>query len=572
MSFDDAKNASIFKTFYSSLADKLVAKLPFPSGKFGFDSVKSYYEKTLAPTTRKFNISQIEEQDILEILQSLSLEKSAGIDNIPSRFLKDGANILAKPICQICNLSIKFSLFPKQCKVAKIKPLFKKGSKTDPKNYRPISLLPLISKIIERVVFNQTQEFLQNRGLICRYQSGFRKNYSTDLCLSYLCDKIKKGFDSSLFTGMILIDLQKAFDTINHDILIMKMKYLGFSEKAMSWFASYLSLREFRVNINQSLSDSGTITCGVPQGSILGPLLFLLYINDIPQAVDCEILLYADDTCLLFQHKDVKEIERQLNKNFSSLCEWFVDNKLSIHFGEDKTKCILFGNKYKIKNAELLNIEYNNIKIKQYKKVTYLGCILDATLSGESMALNVLNKINSRLKFLKRQENFLDITLRRLLCNAMIQPFFDYACSAWYPNLNKSIQDRLQSAQNKCIKFCLKIGQRTSVKKKDFEAINWLNVHDRFLQVIASTVFRFFKNCIPEYMDEIYFPADQEGMSTRFSYQKLQIPRRKTKMGMKSLSYMAPSFWNTLPKPLKLSITLNSFKHKLKDYFFSQAV
>ena len=247
-----------------------------------------------------------------------------------------------------------------------------------------------------------------------------------------------------------------------------------------------------------------------------------------------------------------------------------MDNKLSVHFGEDKTKCILFGSKYKIKKADPLDIEYNSIKIKQYRKVTYLGCILDATLSGESMALNVLNKINGRLKFLYRQENVLDKSLRRLLCNAMIQPFFDYACSAWYPHLNKSMQDRLQSAQNKCIKFCLKIGCRTSVKTKDFEAINWLNVHDRFFKIMASTVFRFFKSCGPEYLDEIYFPADQIGMCTRFSYQKLQIPRRKTNMGMKSLSYVAPTFWNTLPTSLKLSVNLNNFKHKIKDYFFDR--
>ena len=567
ISYDDANNASIFKTFYSSLADNLLAKLPSPSGKYGINSVKSYYKNSLST---KFNISQLETQNVLEILQSLNSEKAAGIDNIPCKFLKDGANILAKHICQICNLSIKQSLFPHQCKIAKIKPLFKKGSKTDPKNYRPISLLPLISKIIERVIFDQTQEFLQKQNVFCRYQSGFRKNYSTDLCLSYLCDKVKKGFDCNLFTGMILIDLQKSFDTINHEILIKKMECIGFSEETLSWFKSYLSHREFKVSINKSLSNSGKITCGVPQGSILGPLLFLLYINDIPQAVECEILLYADDTCLLFQHKNVKDIEKQLNKDFSNLCEWFVDNKLSVHFGEDKTKCILFGSKYKIKKADTLDIEYNNIKIKQYRKVTYLGCILDSTLSGESMALNVLNKINGRLKFLYRQENVLDKSLRRLLCNAMIQPFFDYACSAWYPHLNKSMQDRLQSAQNKCIKFCLKIGCRTSVKTKDFEAINWLNVHDRFFQIMASTVFRFFKNCGPEYLDEIYFPADQIGMCTRFSYQKLQIPRRKTNMGMKSLSYVAPTFWNTLPTSLKLSVNLNNFKHKIKDYFFDR--
>ena len=161
-----------------------------------------------------------------------------------------------------------------------------------------------------------------------------------------------------------LIDLQKVFDTINHEILIDELKCLGFSERSRSWFKSYLSFRKFKVCVNNSLCQPGQITCGVPQGSILDPLLFLIYIDDIPQAVKCDILLYADDTCLLFQHKNIKLIEPELNKNFADLCEWFVENRLSIHFGEDKTKSILFGSKYKIKKAEPLDIEYNKIKIK----------------------------------------------------------------------------------------------------------------------------------------------------------------------------------------------------------------
>ena len=148
--------------------------------------------------------------------------KAAGLDNLSGKFLKDGATILAKPLSQICNLSIKYSTFPNDCKIAKLKPLFKRGSKTDPKNYRPISLLPLISKIIEKIIHDQTQSFLDKNNVIYRYQSGFRKFYSTDSCLSYLNNKITTGFESGLFTSMILIDLQKAFDTINHDILIKK--------------------------------------------------------------------------------------------------------------------------------------------------------------------------------------------------------------------------------------------------------------------------------------------------------------------------------------------------------------
>ena len=216
----------------------------------------------------------------------------------------------------------------------------------------------------------------------------------------------------------------------------------------------------------------------------------------MPQAVDCELLLYADDTCLIFQHKDITEIESALNKNFSMLCDWFVDNKLSIHFGEDKTKSILFGSKHKIKKSKPLNIQYNDIKIKQYSKVTYLGCILDETLSGESMTIHVINKINSTLRFLYSQNRFLNFPLRRLLCNAMIQPFFDYACNAWYPNINKKLKMRLQAAQNKCIRFCLKLNGRSSIKSKDFETRNWLPIYERVSQCSLCSVSKFFnKNC-----------------------------------------------------------------------------
>ena len=169
------------------------------------------------------------------------------------------------------------------------------------------------------------------------------------------------------------------------------------------------------------------------------------------QAVDCDLFLYADDSCLVYQHKDVKEIERNLNKNFSNVCDWFVDNKLSIHFGEDKTKCILFGTKHRLNKVNSLEIKYGEIHIKQYHTVTYLGCLLDETLSGESMALKVINKINSRLRFLYRKNRYLSLPLCRLLSNSLMQLHFDYTCSAWYPNLNKRLKSKLQILKNECI-------------------------------------------------------------------------------------------------------------------------
>ena len=186
------------------------------------------------------------------------------------------------------------------CKIAKLKPIFKKGSKTDPKNYRPILLLPLVSKIFEKIIHDQTIAYLNENNILFRYQSGFRKNHSTDFALSFLSDKILKSFGRGLYTGMILIDLQKAFDTINHDILLKKMDCVGFVPNVIKWFECYLSKRTFVVNINDKFSNPGNLLCGVPQGSILGPMLFLLYVNDMKQAIQSELFLYADNSCIFF--------------------------------------------------------------------------------------------------------------------------------------------------------------------------------------------------------------------------------------------------------------------------------
>ena len=252
------------------------------------------------------------------------------------------------------------------------------------------------------------------------------------------------------------------------------LSIIGFSDDTVKWFQSYLSNRKFMVNLENPFSEVSSISCGVLQGSILRPLLFLIYVNDMPMAVKCDLFLYADGTCLVFQSKNVKDIEKQLNEDFANICDWFVDNKVSIHFGEDKTKSILFVSKCKISKLQKLEIVYNNIRMKQHSRVTYPGCILEEAMPGESMASKVRCKVNARLKFLHWKNKYLTPNLRRLLCNALIQPHFDYACSAWYPNLSKKLKNRIQTLQNKCIHFCLQLDKMSHKSRKEFETINWL--------------------------------------------------------------------------------------------------
>ena len=204
MKHDTKSILKTFKSFYSNLAGDLLAKLPKSPNRYTIKSVSDYYEKL--PLSENFKLDSITEGYLFNVLKNVEVTKAAGLDQISGKFLKDRTRILAKPISELGNLSMAWGSFPDACKIAKVKPLFKKGSKTDPSNYRPISLLPLLSKVFERVVLDQTEEFLSLNKILYDYQSGFMKNHSTDTCLSFLNDKILKGFDDGLVTGMILID------------------------------------------------------------------------------------------------------------------------------------------------------------------------------------------------------------------------------------------------------------------------------------------------------------------------------------------------------------------------------
>ena len=217
-----------------------------------------------------------------------------------------------------------------------------------------------------------------------------------------------------------------------------------------------------------------------------------------------------------------------------------------------------------------LNIKYNGIDIKQYNSVTYLGCSLDETLAGDTMALKVFKKVSDRLKFLYRKNEYLSQPLKRLLCNALLQPHFDYACSAWYPFLTKKYKKRLQALQNKCIRFCLQLDSRKHIGIEEFERINWLPVDIRFKQCISSAAFKFVNGQSPKYMGEVFKKSTASNLGTRSSLLKLQQPLRNTNYGQSNMSYLATSIWNRLPNTLKMTQTINTYKHKLKKHFFDK--
>ena len=202
--------------------------------------------------------------------------------------------------------------------------------------------------------------------------------------------------------------------------------------------------------------------------------------------------------------------------------------------------------------------------------MAYLGCILEETMSGESMANKAISKVNARLKLLHRKNKYLIPNLRRLLCNALIQPRFDYACSAWYPNLSIKLKNRIQTLQNKCIHFCLHLDKMSHIYQKEFETIDCLPIKERYNQCVISIAFKYFSNQCPHYLNEAFVKAPESSSSLRNSYQKLQQPFRKTNTGQNALSFIGPALWNKVPEEIKRTTNLNAFKHNLKKHYLKE--
>ena len=564
------KVADHLNTHFSSVAQQLVSRLPPPSGVYGEKHLIDFYGQ-MGIDPGSFTFSRVSEATVCKQLSDLHPAKGTGPDLISPKFLKDAAEVITPHITHILNLSIESGTVPLEFKKARVVPLFKKGCKRDPNNYRPVSILCSLSKVLEKIVLDQINEFVTKNDIIYELQSGFRKSHSTETCLMYLTDLIRNEVDTGKFCGMVLLDLQKAFDTVDHSILIIKLKAMGFGEVALRWIRSYLSNRVQMVDINGTLSGVKEMRWGVPQGSILGPLLFLLYVNDFKAAISptCNLFLYADDSALLASHQNKSVVENSLSTELKNVCDWLSDNRLSLHLG--KTEAILFGSKAKLAKSTCLSIKINQVLITAKDKINYLGCILDNCLTGEHMARKALAKINQRIKFLARKAAFLDSPVLHTLAGALIQSHFDYAAICWYTGLSQKLKNKLQTAQNKLIRVILKVHPRTHLDQFHFNKLNWLSVKKRTVYIKLLLTFKIVKKTVPKYLNNFFTRVGESHQySTRGSSTDFIPIRFKTLMGKNSFKYSAATQWNMLPTYLKLSESLCTFKKSLKKWLQSQ--
>jgi hypothetical protein len=460
-------------------------------------------------------------------------------------------------------LSRPFQTFPD--KKARVIPIFKKGSRLDPGNYRPVSILTSISKVLERAVNTQLVDYLDSKNLFYEYQSGFRNKFSTDTCLIDLTDYIRGEMKKGNLVGMVLIDLRKAFDTVDGDILIGKLSAMGVT--SLDWFRSYLFDREQCTHVGGTNSDFLTVTCGVPQGSILGPTLFLCYVNDMSNCLKCRLSLYADDSALIYSGKNAADISLFLSHELSSCQKWLIDNRLSLHVG--KTECMLFGTRRRVNRAGEFSVTCDGEPVQRVTSVKYLGVTLDQYLDFDEFVTKTCNKADGKLAFLQRYSNFLDFHTRKLLCNSLVFSNLTYCVSAWYPGLGAGLKTRLDVIQRKMARFVNAWRPRDHVGESEINATGWLSFPKRVSFFKLCHLFKVKLGRAPGYLSDDFCPTRRvHSHSTRGS--DLNFFADASKFPPGTFHYLTVREWNALPVNLKQIQSLPSFKRNLKRHFHLQ--
>ena len=415
--------AELFNDYFINIGPNIDSKINKSKHRYN-----EYMSKVFVNHT--FFLSPVTSNEIFNIIQAFDMNKSLGPNSLPIYILKIANNFFSEKLCDIANLSFTTGIFPDLCKTAKVIPIYKKDNPLLCENYRPISLLPIFSKIFEKLIYKRMYAFIDDHKLIYKRQFGFRTKHSTSHALISITESIKSLIDSGNVAGGVFIDLQKAFDTVNLKILCEKISYYGFRGISQQLIRSFLSNRKQYVSINGFNSQEKNVICGVPQGSTLGPLLFLLYINDLHFSVNKSVVShFADDTCITFSAKKIKSLETVLNYDLKIVSDWLNANRLSLNV--KKSKLIMFKSKRKVISPESFSIKLNGFKLEPTENVKYLGLHLDQNLSFDyhinqlSKKLSRSNGILSKLRHYTSKETLISVYYSLFYSHLL------YGCPVW---------------------------------------------------------------------------------------------------------------------------------------------
>lgn len=488
----------------------------------------------ITPTTRT---------EIINIINNMKL-KCGGVDNINTKTIKCLSNFIVDPLVHIINLSIDKSIWPDELKKAEIKPIHKAKSKHHASNYRPISLISNLAKIFEKVIFNRILSFVKKHKILSKMQYGFMKKIGTKDALSYLTNLIYDKLDKSMPIAVTFLDLAKAFDTVNHDILINKLHCYGIRGKAQFLISSYLCNRYQRVKINNCVSDYTRIDIGVPQGTVLGPLLFILYVNDLLLSLPNDtIISFADDTAVISTDKKWDVVESKMNNYLNKIYNWLTLNKLSLNIEKSVFMSFKTGD-YGNNETHNINVTIDGRKLLRVESHKYLGIIFDYKMQWKNHIEYIINKTKYLIFIFYKISKLMTTETLRMIYYALFHSVITYGIIAWGGAYAKNLI-LLQNHQNRILKI---------INKNNFI------VDKNPLNIKQTYTFECLKFHYTE-LSSIYLNSNSITRN-----KSIIVPRRFKSIGGKSNYVKATSIFNVLPLELKIINNVNARKIKLKKW------
>lgn len=504
--------------------------------------------------------NDIDEEEIKDIIDNLNIHKSTGADNISVKIVKTVKTELIPILKYLVKLSLQKSIFPEKMKFAQITPVFKCNKTSNPNNYRPISVLPVMSKILEKIMNIKLTNFLEKQNLIFDNQYGFRKSRDTEVATMDVITNIQLNLDNDQKCGILSLDLCKAFDTVNHDILLIKLFNMGIRGKIYRWFESYIQNRKQCVKIGSNVSSYKTITCGVPQGSILGPTLFLIYINSISKLkLYGQIKLFADDTTIIYCGKNITNIKLNIQKDLQNIFEWLESNKLTLNF--DKSS-FMYITKQRL-NIEKRPIIFNEKNINYTDHIKFLGLYIDQNLSWRKHVEIIRNSISPLIGILFKIRHYISLNYLKNIYYALIYSKIQYLISIW-GTANSIVLKPLKKLQNKVIKCIHKLPHLEPTinlyrPNKYLDINNLYNV--KICIFIHSLILKYkISNITFKIVNDLHTHNTRQ---TNF----LQTIKISSNFGKRSLLYNGIILYNNIPQQIKTIKKIPLFKFNMKKYF-----
>ena len=506
--------------------------------------------------------------EVEELCKELDGNKGKGWDSVSPRVIKAVAREISGPLSRLFNCCIREGHYPESFKVARVVPVFKAEDPTQFSNYRPVSVLPVLSQVLERVLKSRLVQFLGDHKVIIPGQYGFRSGHSTAMAVLDMVEKVRKAWTEKNCALGVFVDLKKAFDTVDHSILLQKLEHYGVRGQTLKLLESYLKDRTQYVCYGGFESERGPVECGVPQGSVLGPLFFLIYVNDmVSVSKELELVLFADDTNIFAKSSEPSELFKKVNRGLKELDKWFKCNKLTLNL--KKTEYIYFGGPG-TKGQVNEKLEIGGEEIRRVEGARFLGVWVDKKLSWTEHIGNVVAKVGRLVGILGRVRNSLGGRAVHMLYNALILPHLQYCLMVWgdfQEGKNKKLGEDLLKYQKRIVGM-IKGTRGRYHADPGFFSLGILKIEDLYKQQLRIHGWQFSKNRLPENQAAmLQRTKDTHKYQTRASERGLLSYSAQDE---RSIGQRLPKEWQSTPQDIRETISYQGMKKKSKGTFLSR--